>query len=308
MTVAADEIAQASNLADRMLALLELDMPTAERFFADRVSDGDFGDSHPRYFWRATVEQTDIDGLGLVTLEILHQDDDERAEQIENARVVRSLRLLKADPGRIDLAEDFGFDEEQIAQFGDLVPIPGFDPSNLDPQQLASLDPAQLLEMLPALMQLMAQITGGQLPPEFAEGGIPTPEEMQKLFAEQLADRLDGDKDPNRGGGVPPGRREIQREGGDGGGRRPSTPGGSGGRAGARGDRGGGGRGEAPVSDPGGRGGGGAGRGGRGGSGGAGRGDSPLRLEDLDRLRDEVNNQPRGRSGDKGGGSGRGGG
>ncbi len=178
LTYDADFQTRAVQLSDRLLALLELDMETAARFFSDQSIDGDFGEGNPGWFWRAYIEPLqDFEGLGRVTIEILYQTDEERIDHIEGATVVRSLHLLKADPGRIDLAEDFGVPEEQLALLSEMVPIPGFDPQSLDPQQLVSLDPATLLEMLPVLLPLLQQFGGigggGGMLGELLGGALP---------------------------------------------------------------------------------------------------------------------------------------
>lgn len=168
MTEFGQEQTRASQLVNRMMTLLELDLETVARFFDERTIDGDFGEQYPGWFWRATVDETDTLGLGLVTIEVLHQADPDRQDSIDDARLVRQMHLLKADPGRIDLAADFGLSEERIAQFAESIPIPGFDPASLNPQELVSLDPAMLLDLLPQLMALFQQLTGGRLPSELS--------------------------------------------------------------------------------------------------------------------------------------------
>ena len=53
MTMYTEEQTRASQLADRMLALLELDPNTVTQFVAERQADGDFGEQYPEWFWRA---------------------------------------------------------------------------------------------------------------------------------------------------------------------------------------------------------------------------------------------------------------
>jgi len=281
LTAYVDEQTRASELGDRLLALLELDPAIQAQVYAERASDGDFGEQYRGWFWRVTAEtiEGDIEGLSVVTLEVLHSPDLEHNESIDGAEVVRELHLLKADPGRIDLAEDFGVTEEQITQLMESVPLAEFDPYNLDPQALVSLDPQMLLELLPVLMPLLQQYLGagavGMLNPN-AQGGM-SPQDLQRLIEQGVAqgslgiepgedvggalqDLLDQQKEPGPGGGIIP----------------PSRPGGGAGRGGA-----GSGGGRPP------------GRGGRGASGGPGsgtrQGEQPeYTIEDLMRMRDEL--------------------
>lgn len=187
LTGRSDETTRAVQFGERMLALLELEPAITASFFNARSSDGDFGDENPGWFWRASVEPLqDYDGLGLLTLEILHQPDLRNGDTIDSAEVVRRLRLIKADPGRINLAEDFGFDEEALAQLSETVPIPGFDPTQLDPQAIVGMDPGTLMQLLPVLLPIIQQFAaqqGMQLP----EGGLEnmTPEQLQELIQQR---------------------------------------------------------------------------------------------------------------------------
>lgn len=234
LTADADLQARVAQLADRLLALLEVDLQTAQHFFAERVSTGDFGPQHRGFFWRAQVEPLpDTPGLGVLTIEVLHQEDPSRLDQADGARVVRSLRMLKADPARIDLERDFGItmttpesapgggpDGQPTSPGPAAAQSPGgplppnplealagliTDPTNIDPQQLVAeltRDPAALLENLPALMQL-AQLLSGLTP-----GALP-PGPMGALPAESLP----GLPGPLMGapGGAPPDPEMIRQ-------------------------------------------------------------------------------------------------
>ncbi len=163
MTMYAEEQTRATQLADRMLAVLELDPNTLQRFFEDREIDGDFDEQYVGWFWRATVEELpDDENLGRVTIEILHQRGYDSREDIEDAQVVRTLHMLKANPGRIDLAEDFGIPEEHLETLREVMP--DLDPAALDPLALVSLDPETLLELLPVILPLLQQFGMDKLP------------------------------------------------------------------------------------------------------------------------------------------------
>ena len=122
MTADAEELTRASQLADRVLAFLELDPNTVERFVEYREVDGDFDEQYPGWFWRAvsedleevelTDEITEEPRLSRVTIQILHQRDPDRLDDIDDALIVRQLHLLKAARGTIDLERDFGVPAE----------------------------------------------------------------------------------------------------------------------------------------------------------------------------------------------------
>ncbi|MFO0840349.1 MAG: hypothetical protein U1D55_17715 [Phycisphaerae bacterium] len=264
LTGYAEQQARANQLTDRILALLELDPEKIQQLATETHAEGDFGTQYPGFLWRTTIEPiTDVAGLGLVTVEILYDASGSKTSDIEAARVVRSVHLLKSAPGRVDLENDFGVDSEQIEQITQMVPIPGFDPKQLDPQAIVSLDPTQLLELLPQLLPLLQQF-GGQAPPGLEgllAGGPPSPEQIQELLRQRLSGAT-----PDGGGGAPggpgrggfpgagapnggspaaggPGRGGDQPKIGDGTGPRTPQPGGSRntptGVGGSRGDRGG---------------------------------------------------------------------
>lgn len=263
LTAAAEEETRATQLADRMLALLELDPETIQKFFNDKQSDGDFGAAHPGWFWRATVLPIeDFPGMGEVSIQILHQDDRKNQDSIENARQVRALHMIKAEPGRINLEQDFGIEQELIDQVAQSIPIPGFDPTALNPQELVSLDPMLLLQALPQLLPLLQQMGlggagggggAGGLPPALAAllggagggagggpggggGGDPMRDAIRNLIAQQLGDKISPEQldqlmaGMGQGGG---GRGGFPGGGGPGaGGGRGNFPGGGGGGGG----------------------------------------------------------------------------
>lgn len=191
---------RASALADRMLALLELDQQTMQRVFGDQQQEGDFGDEYPGYFWRISLEPTEVPGLGQVRLDVLYNDKPADARDIRSATVVSTYAMLKADPGKIDLQQDFGLSGAQFEAVSQLLPTVGLDPNALDPQQLASLSPEILLTLLPQLLPLLSQFLGGQGLQGSGAGGEFT---MQDLLA--LQDQLQT--------GQPPGNLDLNGDG-----------------------------------------------------------------------------------------------
>ncbi len=217
-TAQAEEITQAGQLADRMLALVELEPNTVQQFFEQKEMDGDFDEQYPGWFWRATVEplsDNDDEQLGMVTIEILHQTDSEQRDSIDGARIVRTLHMLKANPAKIDLAKDFGVPEEQLEMLASFIPIEGFDPKALDPQALVSLDPETLMGLLPVLLPLLQQ---------FQLGGVNLPNNISPEMLSQLA-----------GGNLGDLSSLLATMGGGGGGGLPAIPGLAGGAGGGGG-------------------------------------------------------------------------
>lgn len=194
---AGDQRTRAGELADRMLALLELDQNLVQRVFVDQEQQGDFGEQYPEYFWRLELEPTEVLGLGQLKLDILYNPEGGGAD---NARVVQSYAMLKAEPGRINLEEDFGIDLTQLGPVGDLLPTLGLDPTNFNPQVLASLPPEQLMALLPQLLPLIQQMLGGAGLSGSGAGGEFTMDDLLKL-----QEQLGGEGGPLAGGPLPGG-------------------------------------------------------------------------------------------------------
>jgi hypothetical protein len=128
MTQEAEQQTRAAQLTDRMLALLELDPNTVARFVTERQADGDFGEQHPEWFWRAYAEELEETEeleeqrrLSRVTIEILHQPGVGEDADIEEARIVRRVHMLKAAPAMIDLADDFGVPADKVETITELI-------------------------------------------------------------------------------------------------------------------------------------------------------------------------------------------
>jgi hypothetical protein len=155
-----------SLLAERMIALIELDPITQELIANDELVEEEFGDEYPGYFWRVInepVNRDEEDGLHIIVLEVLYQRDQERLDSIDDADVIRRLAMLKAPPNTIDLVADAGLPEETIDQIRQLIPIADFDPRAVNLQQIVAMDPEAMLQLLPLLQSFMGAAQGGGL-------------------------------------------------------------------------------------------------------------------------------------------------
>jgi hypothetical protein len=316
MTGDAEELTRASQLADRVLALLELDPNTVERFVEYREVDGDFDEQYPGWFWRAVSEKLEEvelteqireePRLSRVTIQILHQRDPDRLDDIEDAHVVRQLHLLKAARGTIDLERDFGLPAENAEMLkANLPPEVLTEDGEIDFAKLVQYVGADLFSLLPMFMGLAQQAggvaglgegfsaealagmagEGGFSPDELmglltggaggGDGGAGGNEAIAEMLRSQLGGQLTEEQLSNLLSMVGQGR------GGAGAGR--GGGGGSGGRAGRGGGGGRGGRGGQAAD---------------GGPGDEGPSVEPRRgrgIEDLARERDERNRKSEGR-------------
>ncbi|MCA9242334.1 MAG: hypothetical protein KDA32_00155 [Phycisphaerales bacterium] len=181
MIEATEEQSRASQIADRLMARLDVDRAN---FFLEvepeittdgdaKVWSGRFGDANRGFFWRRTeapVDPENIDnGLRVVSIEVLRQTDRDKLDSIDGAAVVRELHMLQAaeEEGRIDMAEDFGATESELEFFAGLTEQFGLDPASFDPQEFVQAlprDPAELIAMVaanPALLQLFQTLGSG---------------------------------------------------------------------------------------------------------------------------------------------------
>lgn len=176
-----EEQTRAIQLSDQILGVLELNPEAIAQIGEEGQIDGDFGRQDPGWFWRASLEPVkQTEGLGRITIEVLHQQDPSRIDSPEDARVVRAIRFLKAAPQPIDVVRDFGVPAEQAAIFAESSPFPEIDPTALNPQLVAQLiTPETLMQVLPVLMPLLAQMSGGQVAADAA------PEDLLGLLSGQ---------------------------------------------------------------------------------------------------------------------------
>ncbi|WP_320046862.1 hypothetical protein [uncultured Ilyobacter sp.] len=196
MVMEAEEQTRASQMADRMMALLELDPNTITRFVMQREVDGDFGEENPGWFWRAYADEPEDqfqdEPFNFVTLQILHAPNSLDNETVESARVVRELHMIKAVPATIDLVRDFGMTSEDAeGLLANLPPEVLTESGEIDFTKLVQyLNPEDLFSMLPMVMGMMQQtgalsgITGSDASglSELLQGGGVSPNQLEDLL------------------------------------------------------------------------------------------------------------------------------
>jgi hypothetical protein len=155
-------VANNSEVATRAVMLAESKMAELDagivQITPNQELEGDFGILYPGWAWRIYIDQTDTPDLNMVTLQVLYRPGVAFREELSDftdMTVVHTSYTLRATPATMDLQRDFGFTDEQLQQVSDSIPIPNFDPKNIDPTSLAQLPPDQLAEVLPQLMKLL---------------------------------------------------------------------------------------------------------------------------------------------------------
>ena len=148
---------RAMMFAERHLAMLDLGL--VELDSVDELEEGDFGPRHPDYGWWLTTEDTAIENMYLLRLDILHhlREDEYREDDFDfdNADTLYTVYAMRAAPQPVDFGEDFGLTEDEVIELGEKLSelgIDGMDPEEFDLRILGKLDFEELLEALPVIM------------------------------------------------------------------------------------------------------------------------------------------------------------
>lgn len=168
---------EALMLAEQHLAMLDLGL--VELDTVDEVQEGDFGPRFPDYGWRLTLDDTAIENMFLLNLEILYRlREDEYQEDdfdFDNAETLYTVYAMRATPQPVNFAEDFGFNDDELVELSENLSelgIAGLEPETFDPAILGKLDFEELVEALPVLMEAFGMdITqlAGTLPPNLLQ-------------------------------------------------------------------------------------------------------------------------------------------
>ncbi len=164
-------------LAEQHLA--ELDMGLVELDSVDEEQEGDFGPRYPDFGWILTTENTALEAMFLLKVDILHhpREGDYREDEFEHelAETVFTVYAMRTAPQPVNFGEDFGLNEEELVDLTDRLAelaIPGLDPESFDPALLGKVDFEELIEALPVLMDAfgidVSQLMAG-LPPNLLE-------------------------------------------------------------------------------------------------------------------------------------------
>lgn len=148
---------RAMMLAEQHLAMLDLGL--VELDSVDELEEGDFGPRYPDYGWWLTTEDTAIENVYLLRLDVLHhlREDEYREDDFDfdNAETIYTVYAMRAAPQPVDFSQDFGLTEDEVVELGEKLGelgIEGLDPGEFDLRVLGKLDFEELLEALPVIM------------------------------------------------------------------------------------------------------------------------------------------------------------
>lgn len=159
----ADESIKQMGLRFRAMMLAEmqwalLDTGQVELTSVDEEEEEDFGPRYPDFGWRLTTEETSLDEMFVLKLEILHlprESDYERDSfEHEDAEPVLTTYAMRLVPQPLDFGLDFGVPEDELealSQKLDEIGIEGLDAYSFDPRMLATIPFEEFIEVLPTI-------------------------------------------------------------------------------------------------------------------------------------------------------------
>lgn len=139
-------------LAESKLA--ELDTGLIQFESLDELMEEPFGPLFPDWGYTIRIQPTVTPGLNQIRLQILYfmRNYDTEEFDFDKARVIHELFTFRMTPRRIDLATDYGLDEEAVTQLSDLLGSVGLE---IPPEGFPLQDFLRSADV-EAIMQLMS--------------------------------------------------------------------------------------------------------------------------------------------------------
>ena len=164
-------------LAEMQIA--EMGMGLIEVDALDEEQEDEFGPRYPDWGWRLTIDDTEVEALYLLRLDVLYQprEDVEDTFDYDDAEIVHTLYMFQAAPQKLNLAEAFGVPEDQMEELAEKLAatgVEGLDPEAFDPAVLANglENFEEFVEVLPVLLdafRIDISSLARSLPPDLLE-------------------------------------------------------------------------------------------------------------------------------------------
>ncbi len=194
---------RAMMLAERQLALLDLGL--VELDSVDEIEEGNFGPRYPNFGWMLTTEETSLENMYLLKLEIFHHLREEEYREddfdFDNAEDLYTVYAMRATPQPVDFGRDFGLNDDELIELSETLGrlgIEGLDPEAFDLKILGKLDFEELLEALPVIMDAFGMDLSdftSMLPPDLLEQ-IQESGFLDDETASGLLDQLNEEEEP----------------------------------------------------------------------------------------------------------------
>ena len=178
-----------------VLSLAELKLAEFEQDLVDfdveeELAEEEFGHRYPEYGYRILFEDTAVEDMYLLTLQVLHfpRETADDPFDFDEANVVQTLHFFRTSPQKLDFAADFGLREEELEEMAATLTasgVEGLDPENFDLAFLAKLDMEELVEVLPVIMDAFGMQVDDLL------ASLP-PDMLQMLEGSGMLDQIEG--------------------------------------------------------------------------------------------------------------------
>ena len=172
-----DRRIRAMSLAEQHLA--ELDLGLIELDSVDQFQDGDFGPRYPDWGWLLTTEDTAIEDMYLLRLDVMYLQREGRYREDDfdhdNAEIIHTIYAMRVTPRPVNFEEEFGLNEEEFLALSEKLGslgIEGLDPQAFDLSLLGRLDFEELIATLPVLLDALGMDASqllSVLPPNLLE-------------------------------------------------------------------------------------------------------------------------------------------
>lgn len=172
-------------LAESKLAELDVGLIDVNLEKVDDEIEEEFGRLFPYYGWRIHILPTATQGLNLVIVDILYKPRDyERDEfDFDEAEQVHRLYTFRVVPRPVDLVADFGMEEEQVEDLGQLFSDAGVN-IDLDNFNISEFFRSADLEQIVSLAQNEKLMNALGISISDLKDGLPA--EYRRLLLEAL--------------------------------------------------------------------------------------------------------------------------
>jgi hypothetical protein len=147
-------------LAEQQLA--ELEMGLVELDSVDEIEEGDFGPRFPDYGWRLVTDETAIERMYLLRLDVLHllREDEYREDDFDfdEAETIYTVYSMQAAPQPVHFGEDFGLNDEELLDLSEklgALGIPGLDPEQFNLAFFRDVDFEELIQSAPLILSAL---------------------------------------------------------------------------------------------------------------------------------------------------------
>ncbi|MFQ5590265.1 MAG: hypothetical protein ACE5HE_03785 [Phycisphaerae bacterium] len=138
------------------MKLAELDLGLVELDSVDPIQEEDFGPRFPDFGWRLITEETSIESMYELQLEVLYLRREGPYEpddyDHERARIVQTIHALRPLPQKVNMRQELGLPEEEADDICGKLEEIGIPCEEFDSNLLGDIPVEDLIDKLPYLL------------------------------------------------------------------------------------------------------------------------------------------------------------